>query len=110
MRLLFDQNLSWKLVRLLAGVYDGWAHVRDLGMADVTDTVIWGYAAEHGYTVLTKDSDFLQRSLRLGFPPKVIWLRIGNCSVEASAQLLREKYIRVHHFHQDPDATVLTLP
>ncbi len=66
MRLLFDQNLSWKLVRLLADVYEGCAHVRDLGMADATDTVIWAYAAEHGFTVVTKDSDFLQRSLRLG--------------------------------------------
>lgn len=110
MRLLFDQNLSWKLVRLLADVYDGCSHVRDLGMADATDTVIWAHAAEHGFTVVTKDSDFLQRSLRLGFPPKVVWMRIGNCSVEASAQLLREKYIRIHRFHHDPDAAVLTLP
>jgi len=109
-KLLFDQNLSWKLVRLLADVYEGCAHVRDLGMADATDTVIWGYPAEHGFTVVTKDSDFLQRSLRLGFPPKVVWLRLGNCSVQASAQLLRDRYIRVRDFHEEPDAAVLTLP
>ena len=78
--------------------------------ADALDTAIWTFAAENGYTVVTKDSDFLQRSLRLGFPPKVVWLRLGNCSVEASVELLREKYIRVRHFHDDPEATVLTLP
>jgi predicted nuclease of predicted toxin-antitoxin system len=109
-KLLFDQNLSWKLVRLLADVYDGCAHVRDLGMAESLDTAIWSFAAEHGFAVVTKDSDFLQRSLRLGFPPKVVWLRLGNCSVQASAELLREKYIRVRHFADDPEAAVLTLP
>jgi len=109
-RLLFDQNLSWKLVRLLADVYEGCAHVRDLGMAEASDTEIWSFAAANDFSVVTKDSDFLQRSLRLGFPPKVIWLRIGNCSVRSSAELLREKYIRVSHFHEDADATVLTLP
>lgn len=110
MKLLFDQNLSWKLVRHLADVYGGCMHVRDLGMAESLDTEIWRYAAEHGFTVVTKDADFLQRSLALGFPPKVVWLRIGNCSVETSAQLLRDKYIRVRHFHDSPDAAVLTLP
>jgi predicted nuclease of predicted toxin-antitoxin system len=109
-KLLFDQNLSWKLSRLLADVYEGCAHVRNFGLGDETDTVIWKFAAQNGFTVVTKDADFLQRSLRLGFPPKVIWLRVGNCSVEASAQLLREKYIRIHYFHQDPEAAVLTLP
>ncbi|HKP77409.1 MAG TPA: DUF5615 family PIN-like protein [Longimicrobiaceae bacterium] len=110
MKLLFDQNLSWKLVRVLADAYEGCAHVRNLGMAEASDTEIWSYAAQTGFTVVTKDSDFLQRSLRLGFPPKVVWLRLGNCSVQASADLLREKYIRIRHFHDDPDATVLTLP
>jgi predicted nuclease of predicted toxin-antitoxin system len=109
-KLLFDQNLSWKLVRLLADVYEGCTHVRNLGMATAADTEIWRYAAEHGFTVVTKDADFLQRSLTLGFPPKVVWLRIGNCSVDASADLLREKYIRIRHFHDSDDAAVLTLP
>jgi len=109
-KLLFDQNLSPRLRRLLADVYEGCAHVRDLGMAESLDTEIWRYAAEHGFTVVTKDSDFLQRSLTLGFPPKVVWLRIGNCSVAESAQLLREKYIRIRYFHESPDAAVLTLP
>ena len=59
---------------------------------------------------MTKDQDFLQRSVRLGFPPKVVWIRLGNCSVRASADLLREKYIRIRHFHEDADATLLTLP
>lgn len=95
---------------MLSDLYEECAHVRNLGMGDVSDTVIWSFAEENDYTVVTKDSDFLQRSLRLGFPPKVVWLRLGNCSVEASAELLREKYIRVRHFHDDSEATVLTLP
>ena len=110
MKLLFDQNLSPRLRRLLADVYEDSAHVRELGMAEALDTAIWSYAAENGYTIVSKDSDFLQRSLALGFPPKVIWLRMGNCSVDESAELLREKYIRIRYFHESPDAALLTLP
>ena len=94
----------------VAEVYDGCAHVRDLEMAESSDTEIWTYAEEHGYTIVSKDSDFVQRSLTFGFPPKVIWLRIGNCSVDESAELLRDRYIRVRYFHESDDAAVLTLP
>ena len=109
MRLLFDQNLSPRLVRLLSDVYPECSHVQDLGMDTSSDTEVWGYAAEHGYTIVSKDSDFHQRSLLLGAPPRVIWIRQGNCSVTDSADLLRDRFIAVEHFHRREEKAFLAL-
>jgi predicted nuclease of predicted toxin-antitoxin system len=107
--LLFDQNLSPRLVRLLADVYPDSRHVHTLGMDRAPDTVIWSYAAVEGCTVVSKDSDFHQRSLLLGAPPKVIWLRLGSCSVAETAALLRHRFIPVQRFLDDPEAAFLAL-
>ena len=109
MRLLFDQNLSPRLVRLLADIYPDSAHVHGLGMDTALDTAVWAYAAEHGFTIVSKDADFHQRSLLLGHPPKVIWIRLGNCSVGESAALLRDRSVVVHSFYEDADASFLAL-
>jgi predicted nuclease of predicted toxin-antitoxin system len=108
-KLLFDQNLSPRLVRLLADIYGESTHLHSLGMGTASDTEVWQYAAEHGYTIVSKDADFHQRSLLYGAPPKVIWLRSGNCSVAESAALLREQYIPIHRFLEDADAAFLAL-
>jgi predicted nuclease of predicted toxin-antitoxin system len=70
MKFLFDQNLSPRLPRWLSDLYPGSAHVRDIGLRDATDTVIWSYAQEHGFVIVSKDSDFQQRSLLFGHPPQ----------------------------------------
>ena len=109
MKLLLDQNLSPKLVRLLEDVYPECVHVHDLGMERAPDTEVWQYAAEHGLTIVSKDADFHQRSLLLGGPPKVVWLRIGNCSVAESAVALRERYIPIRRFIEVSTADFLVL-
>lgn len=109
LRLLFDQNLSSRLVRLLANLYLGSAHVRELGLHEADDEMIWGYAAAHGLTIVSKDSDFHQLSFLRGHPPKVIWLRIGNAPTAAVAALLREHYPAVQAFDSDPDVAFLAL-
>lgn len=109
MRLLFDQNLSPRLVRLLSDVYPDCSHVHDLGMDRASDTEVWNYAAEHRYTIVSKDADFHQRSLLLGAPPKVVWVRKGNCSVADTADLLRERFIAVERFHAREEAAFLAL-
>ena len=60
-------------------------------------------------TIVSKDADFHQRSLVLGHPPKVIWVRLGNCSVADTATLLRDLFIVVRRFHDDPEAAFLAL-
>ena len=109
MRLLFDQSLSRRLVRLLSDVYPDCSHVHDLGMDRASDTEVWNYAAEHGYPIVSKDADFHQRSLLLGAPPKVVWVRKGNCSVADTADLLRERFIAVERFYAREEAAFLAL-
>lgn len=109
MRLLLDQNLSPRLVGILAEVYPECMHVHAIGMDTAPDSDVWRYAAQHGYTIVSKDADFHQRSLAFGAPPKVIWLRTGNCSVAESARPLREQYIVIRHFLENHDAAFLVL-
>jgi predicted nuclease of predicted toxin-antitoxin system len=108
-KLLFDENLSFRLVSALADVYPESAHVRDVGLLGADDAAIWAYAAEHGFLLTSKDTDFYDRSLLYGAPPKVIWLRIGNSSVAATAALLRHQYILIRHFYENDSASFLPL-
>lgn len=109
MKLLFDENLSSKLPGLISAMFPGSAHVRQCGLLGLPDEDIWDYARVNGFTIVTKDSDFQQRSLLYGHPPKIIWLRTGNCTHE---QLLR--LVSMHHqdilaLDADPSESVLVL-
>ena len=109
MKLLFDENLSFRLVQALADAYPGSTHVREVGLLGAEDRRIWTYAAEHGFMLVSKDTDFYQRSLLYGAPPKVIWLRVGNGPTSIIAALLRERYVVVRHFSEDGDSAFLPL-
>jgi predicted nuclease of predicted toxin-antitoxin system len=75
MKLLFDQNLSPRLVSMLSDQYPGCAHVEAHALDQATDEAVWMFARTHGYTLVTKDSDFHELSLLRGAPPKVVWIR-----------------------------------
>ncbi len=109
MKLLFDQNLSHRLVNALLDIYPVCQHVRNLGLEAAPDTLVWNFARENGFTITSKDADFHQRSLVLGFPPKVVWLKLGNCSTGAIEQLLRSHLGDVKAFEADETATFLIL-
>jgi predicted nuclease of predicted toxin-antitoxin system len=109
MKLLFDQNLSYRLVASLAAEYPGSVHVRNVGLATADDEGVWNYARANGFCVVSKDSDFQQRALLHGHPPKVIWVRIGNCSTEAAETSLRTRQADVLAFDADPNAAILIL-
>jgi predicted nuclease of predicted toxin-antitoxin system len=109
MKLLFDQNLSHRLVAQLAAEFPGSAHVRDLGLATAPDAVVWAHAAANGFVIVSKDTDFQQRALLYGHPPKVIWVRLGNCSTAAVATLLRSRLADIQAFEADPQASFLAL-
>ena len=110
MKLLFDQNLSPRLVRLLADIYPDSTHVRDVGLREADDVTIWDYAGLQGYTIFSKDSDFQQRSLLVGAPPKFIWLRVGNCTVARTESILRTYSAAIHTFEFDESKSHLMLP
>jgi predicted nuclease of predicted toxin-antitoxin system len=86
--LLFDENLSRQLVRDLADLYPGSQHVVHLGFERSDDREIWDLARIQGYTIVTQDSDFAERSIMEGAPPKVIWIRIGNSRTSEIQSLL----------------------
>lgn len=109
MKLLFDENLSYRLVGALSDLFPGSAHVRDVGLQGQTDQELWSWAREHGFILVSKDADFYARSLIHGAPPKVVWMRIGNASVSDSATLLRDRYILIRRFSDDPSASILPL-
>jgi predicted nuclease of predicted toxin-antitoxin system len=107
--LLFDQNLSFRLVELLFDCYPGSAHVRDVGLAHADDAVVWTYAADHGLTLVSKDSDFHQRSLVEGPPPKVVWIQVGNCPTTDIERILRHHRKDIATLEQDPAAASLII-
>jgi predicted nuclease of predicted toxin-antitoxin system len=109
-KLLFDQNLSPSLPRLLADIYPESVHVRGIGMRDATDTEIWEHAKADGFVIVSKDSDFQARSLLYGSPPKFVWLRVGNCPVKAIEELLRKNSAAIYTFAQDDTKSHLMLP
>jgi predicted nuclease of predicted toxin-antitoxin system len=110
MKLLFDQNLSPRLPRLLADIYAESIHVREVGLRDADDSAIWQYAKVQGYAIVSKDSDFQQRSLLHGAPPKFIWLRVGNFTVDRIETLLRRHSTSIHTFDLDDSKSHLMLP
>jgi predicted nuclease of predicted toxin-antitoxin system len=110
MSLLFDENLSHRLVGLLAIEYPGSEHVRQLSLASAADQDIWSAATARGLIVVSKDADFQHRALLFGPPAKVIWLRIGNGPTAAAEALLRARRSDVLAFVADPVASLLVLP
>ena len=109
MKLLLDQNLSHRLIELLQAEYPGSRHVRDVGLSQVPDEAVWQYAAQHGFTVVTKDADFHQRSFLFGHPPKVVWIRRGNCSTTEIEHVLRTRRRYITQFIADPEGAFLAL-
>jgi predicted nuclease of predicted toxin-antitoxin system len=109
MKLLFDENLSPKLPRLLATLFPGSAHLRECGLRGQSDEEVWEYARAHGFTIVSKDSDFQQRSLLYGPPPKVVWLRLGNCTRQQLVQLITTRARDIHALDADPFESFLVL-
>ena len=109
MKLLFDENLSPRLVPALADLFPESAHVDRLGMGGEPDPVIWEYAKRRGYILVCKDSDFHERSLLYGHPPKVIWIRHGNCSVRHIEMILRNKVADIERLKVNDELTYLIL-
>jgi predicted nuclease of predicted toxin-antitoxin system len=107
--LLFDENLSPRLVDRLADMYPNSVHVNSIGLGKGLDREIWDYARQNDYMIVTKDADFSELSLLLDFPPKIIWIRRGNCSTSDIEKLLRESYGAIVELSDNPSAGILTL-
>jgi len=109
MKLLFDQNLSPRLVTKLADHYPGSSHVITHALDLAFDEAVWAFAREHGYTLVTKDSDFHELSLIRGAPPKVVWIRRGNCTTHQIEMILRKHTYDIQSLIESPEADFLLL-
>ncbi|MDP9173488.1 MAG: DUF5615 family PIN-like protein [Planctomycetota bacterium] len=109
MKLLFDQNLSHSLANSLAELFPGSMHLRGVTLERADDETVWDYAKQHGYIIISKDSDFRQRSFLRGSPPKIIWLNVGNCSTRQIERLLRQFSNQIIEFTDDPMTSFLEL-
>jgi predicted nuclease of predicted toxin-antitoxin system len=109
MKLLFDENLSPRLAETLGDLFPGSTHVRNIGLKSADDPTVWDYAVSNNFVIVSKDSDMHDRSLFYGFPPKVIWVRLGNCSTKDVEKLLRNEIEIIVIFDNDPTASFLAL-
>src|SRR5467141_3320165 len=101
MKLLFDQNLSFKLCRQLADTFPDSNQVRLLGMAEAHDSDIWEHAKANGFILVSQDADFAEMATLYGPPPKVIWLRCGNQPTDTIEKLLRAHKDEIVAFEHD---------
>ena len=101
MKLLLDQNISHKLVKELEDLFPRSNHVYLLDLQKASDEKIWNYARDNSFTIVTQDSDFNERSLIYGYPPKVIWLRTSNVSTQNTKRLLKEHSQDILLFEKD---------
>jgi predicted nuclease of predicted toxin-antitoxin system len=109
MRLLFDENLSSKLPNRLGDLFPNSLHVRDVGMKATIDPIVWNYAKDNDLMMVSKDADMHDLSLVFGNPPKVIWLRLGNCSTLQVENLLRQNFEAIKIFYEDENLSLLAL-
>jgi predicted nuclease of predicted toxin-antitoxin system len=108
-KLLLDQNLSPRLVKSLDKLYPGSKHVRDVRLQSAPDDAVWGYARKGGFVIVSKDADFHQRSFLSGPPPKVVWIRRGNCTTADIEAILRDHHRDLLAFGEDVEAAFLAL-
>ncbi len=94
---------------MLADSFPASAHVRDFELQRADDATVWEFAKSNGYIIVSKDDDFHQRSFLYGHPPKVVWLRLGNCSTEQVAETLRTSAHHLSAFETNPQAAFLVL-
>jgi predicted nuclease of predicted toxin-antitoxin system len=109
MKLLLDENLSDRIVPRIIDLYPESTHVKALGLTNTDDALIWEYAKSNGFVIVSKDSDFHQRSLLYGHPPKFIYLRIGNSPTTKIIQILRENVGIIMQFESQETESILVL-
>ncbi|MEA5553850.1 DUF5615 family PIN-like protein [Anabaena cylindrica UHCC 0172] len=109
MKLLLDENLSDRIVDKIIDLYPDSQHVKTLGLINTDDAIIWEFAKMNNFVIISKDSDFHQRSLLYGHPPKFIYLRIGNSPTSKIVQILRDNLTTITQFDNSDMESILVL-
>ncbi len=98
MKLLFDQNISFRVAKKLQNYFSGCKHVSECKLNDAEDATIWEYAKTKDFAIVTFDSDFYDISIINGHPPKIIWIRTGNLKTNELVQLLTKNQKSISAF------------
>lgn len=109
MKLLLDQNLSRRIVPLLQSAYPGTTQVALLNMERASDLIIWEYAKQNNFTIVTKDSDFYEMSTLYGVPPLLIWLKVGNSGKQEITDLLLKSKESIEQLFHNPETACIEL-
>lgn len=105
--IIIDANLSPRLKVGLRKYFPGCVHVSDLRLSQADDMDIFRYAKQNNYHILSKDSDFEKLVLQYGSPPKLLWIKLGNCRTTEIAQVLENKRHEITAFLEHPQFSVL---
>lgn len=100
--------VSW--FKRLDQFYPGTVHLSTVLPLSTEDKDIWSFAKSNGFAIVTKDDDFEQRSILFGHPPKVVWIRLGNCRTADIAELLVHSLNVILAFDSDDEKSYLPLP
>jgi predicted nuclease of predicted toxin-antitoxin system len=108
-KLLLDENISDRIVYRIIDLYPDSEHVKTLALTNTDDGIIWEYARVNGFVIVSKDSDFHQRSLLYGHPPKFVYLRVGNSPTSRIVQILRDNFGVISQFGDRALESILVL-
>lgn len=109
MKLLFDQNISPKIVKQISSLLPGSTQVRFVGLENASDIEIFQHAKSNRFTIVTFDSDFVDLNTIYGVPPKVIWLRTGNITTPAISDLINRNILSIKEFIQNDSDEILEI-
>jgi predicted nuclease of predicted toxin-antitoxin system len=104
MKLLFDQNISFRLIHKISDFFPEARQVRELGLENATDLEIFEFAVKNDYTIVTFDSDFCDLNILKGFPLKIIWLRTGNTTTKNLESIFRNRLNLIKAFMNEENA------
>jgi predicted nuclease of predicted toxin-antitoxin system len=108
-KLLLDQNVSYRLIKKLDKLFPGSQQVKSIGLDNKPDKMIWDYAKKQDFVLVTFDSDFYDLSLTQGHPPKLIWIKSGNITTNNLELLLSLKVAQIENFVNDPNLGCLEI-
>jgi predicted nuclease of predicted toxin-antitoxin system len=109
MKLLFDENISYRIVKKISDLYPESEQATLLKLLGKKDRQIWNFAKNNGFSIVTHDQDFQELSMMLGFPPKVLYLHTGNLNTQDLADLLRRKHLQITDFLNDEESGCLEI-
>ena len=109
MKLLFDQNISFRLIAKIRDIFPASEQVKVLGLENSSDKQIWEFAKKNGYSIVTFDADFYEFSVLYEYPPKIIWLRTGNITTHAIESIIRNNFENITAFIRDKELSCLEL-